>query len=199
MDEARRMREGMTMQPADVRRDSTRELARPGPIGLGIRVILGAAILYGFVALLTKWNVLLEDDPIDSDWYFTLGTLWLLPYVFNFMFRRRWGLWPAVVFVTGGAALGLVGYVVSGEFWNVVLAGWVYAGDLVVWTALAVSFPVAVATRSPGCELGAIPWLIARRRGQLDASPRPGCAVGLDRLDRWEATWRRRGPNAIKP
>jgi hypothetical protein len=196
MDEARRTREGMTMQTTDVRPDSTRELPRPGPIGLGIRVILGAAILYGFVALLTKWNVLLEDDPIDSDWYFTLGTLWLLPYVFNLMFRRRWGLWPAVVFVTGGAALGLVGYVVSGEFWNVVLAGWVYAGDLVVWTALAVSFPVAIATRSPGCELGAIPWLIARRRGQLDASPRPGCAVGLDRLDRWEATWRRREPNA---
>jgi len=186
------------MQSTDVRRDRTRKLPRPGPIGLTIRVILGAAIIYGFVALLTKWNVLQEDDPIDSDWYFTLGTLWLLPHVFNFTFRRRWGSWPTVVFLVGGAALGLAGSVVSGEFWTAALAGWVYAGDLVVWTALAVSFPVAVATRSPGCELGAIPWLIDRRRGYPQASPRPGCAVGLDHLDRWEARWRRREPNAIE-
>lgn len=51
--------------------------------------------------------------------------------------------------------------------------GWVYAGDLVVMTDLAVSFPVAVATRSPGCELGAIHWLIARRRGKTYARRGP--------------------------
>ena len=187
------------MQLTDVRRDPTRELARPGPIGLTIRVILGAAFIWGFVPLLTKWYVFLEHDPIESERYYTLATLWLLPYVFNFTFRRRWGLWPIVGFVSGGAALGLVGYLVSGEFWNPVLAGWVYAGDLLVWAALAVSFPVAVATRSPGCELGAIPWLIARRQGRIDAWPRPGCAVGLDHLDQWEATRRRREPDEIKP
>ncbi|SRR6266545_1861106 len=187
------------MQATDVRPDSTRELPRPGPIGLAIRVILGAAIIYGFVAVLTKWNVLLEHDPIESDWYFTLGTLWLLPYVFNFTFGRRWGPWPTVVFLAAGVVLGLTGYLLSGEFWNPVLGGWEYAGDLMVWIALAVSFPVAVATRSPGCELGAVPWLIARRRGRTYERPRPGCAVGLDRLDRWEAGWRRREPDAIEP
>ena len=30
------------------------QLARPGPIGLGIRVLLGATTLYWFAALLTK-------------------------------------------------------------------------------------------------------------------------------------------------
>jgi hypothetical protein len=187
----------MTMPPTDVRRDPARELARPGPIGMTIRVILGAALIYwAFVPLLTKWNAFLELDPIESERYYTLFTLCLLPHVFNFTFRRRWGPWPTVVFVAGGAALGLAGYLVSGEFWNPVLAGWVYGGDLLVVAALAVSFPVAVATRSPGCELGAIPWVIARRRGEAHASPRPGCAVGLDHLDRWEATWRRREPRA---
>jgi hypothetical protein len=68
----------------------------------------------------------------------------------------------------------------------------VYAGDLLVMPDLAVSFPIAVATRSPGCELGAIPWLIARRQGRAGAVPRFGCAVGLDRLDRWEASRTRR-------
>jgi len=69
-----------------------------------------------------------------------------------------------------------------------VLAGWTYAGDLLVWGAPAVSFPVAILTR-PGCELGAIAWLLAGRQGE--AAPRPACAVGLDRLDAWEAARRR--------
>jgi hypothetical protein len=181
------------MERTDVRPDPTPELPRPGPIGLALRVILGAAIIYlVFVPLLTKWNVFLDLDPIESERYFTLFTPWLLPHVFNFTFRRRWGQWPTVVFVGGGAALGVAGYLVSGEFWNGVLTGWVFAGDVVVFAALAVSFPVAVATRSPGCELGAIPWLIARRRGWTEEYQRPGCLVGLDHLDRWEARRRRR-------
>jgi hypothetical protein len=69
------------MYPTDVGRDSTRELARPGPIGLAIRVILGATVIYSLVALLTKWNGFLDQDPIESDRYYTLATLWLLPHV----------------------------------------------------------------------------------------------------------------------
>jgi hypothetical protein len=88
-----------------------------------------------------------------------------------------------------GAAIGLAGSLTGDGVWNPVLAGWTYAGDLLVWGALAVSFPVAIVTRSPGCELGALPWLLAGRQG--GAAPRPGCAVGLDRLDAWEAARRR--------
>jgi hypothetical protein len=165
------------------------QLARPGPIGLGIRALLGATILYWFAALLTKWNGFLEHDPIASGRLYTLFTIWLLPEVFTLTFRRPWGLWPAVVFVAGGAAIGLVGHLAGGGVWNPVLAGWTYGGDLLVWGALAVSFPVAIVTRSPGCELGVLPWLLAGRQGRV--APRPGCAVGLDRLDAWEAARKR--------
>jgi hypothetical protein len=82
------------MHSTDVRRDSAGELARPGPIGLAIRVIFGAASIYWLVALLTKWNVFLDHDPIQSKRSYTLATLWLLPYVFNFTFRRRWAHGP---------------------------------------------------------------------------------------------------------
>jgi hypothetical protein len=34
------------MHPTDVGQASTRELVRPGPIGLAIRVILGGAVIY---------------------------------------------------------------------------------------------------------------------------------------------------------
>jgi hypothetical protein len=94
-----------------------------------------------------------------------------------------------VVFVAGGAAIGLAGYLTGGEVWNPLLVGLTYAGDLLVWGPLAVSFPVAILTRSPGYELGALPWLLAGHQG--GAAPRPGCAVGLDRLDAWEASRRR--------
>jgi hypothetical protein len=157
----------VTMQPTITKQTPPGEVARPGPIGLTIRILLGAAMIYWLIALLTKWNVFLDLNPIESDRYYTLATLWLLPSVFHYTFRRRWGPWPTIVFVSGGAALGLAGSLVSGEFWNVALATWVYAGDLLVMMALAVSFPVAVATRSPGCEL--VPSHGSLRR---DAAPR---------------------------
>ena len=165
------------------------QLVPPGPIGLGIRALLGATSLYWFAALLTKWNVFLEHDPIESGRLYTLFTIWLLPEVVALTFRRLLGRWPAVVFVAGGGAIGLAGYLTGGGVWNPVLAGWTYAGDLLVFGALAVSFPVAIVSRSPGCELGALPWLLAGRQGE--AAPRPACAVGLDLLDAWEAARRR--------
>ena len=42
------------------------QLVRPGPMGLGIRVLIGATVLYWFAALLTKWSGSLERDPIQS-------------------------------------------------------------------------------------------------------------------------------------
>jgi hypothetical protein len=113
------------------------QLVRPGPIGLGIRVILGATMLYWFAALLTKWSGFVEHDPIQSGRIYTLFTIWLLPEVFALTFRRPWGRWPAVAFVAGGGAIGLAGYLTGGGVWNPVLAGWTYAGDLLVWGPLA--------------------------------------------------------------
>jgi hypothetical protein len=57
------------------------QLARPGPIGVGIRVLLGATTLYWFAALLTKWSGFVERDPIESGRLYTLFTIWSLPEV----------------------------------------------------------------------------------------------------------------------
>ena len=172
------------MRTIDERRDVL--LPRPGPIGLVIRVLLGAASVQGLVALFVNWESFRERNPIETDfWLITLATVWLLPDVFNITLGQRWRHWPRTLFLAGAAAIALVGYVAMGEIWNPALAAWVYGADLLVMGALVASFPVAVATRSPGCELGAIPWLLARGRGR--ASQRPACVAGLDRLDRWES------------
>ena len=161
--------------------------ARPGPVGLLIRVVLGMAAIYGLVDLVTSWDVFRDQDLIESDfWFITLFTLCLLPDVFNIGLRRRWGLWPLVVFLAGAAAIGLVDCLgevwTTGEFWTTALAAWVYAGDLLVFAALSVSFPVAIVTRTPGCELNAVPRLVARLRGTADAETRR-CILGVDLLD----------------
>jgi len=158
--------------------------AGPGPVGLLIRVVLGAASVYALVELVTKWDIFRDRNLIESDfWFVTLFTLCLLADVFNIGLRRRWGPWPIVVFLAGAAALGAVGYLASGEVWTAALAAWVYAGDLLVFGALSVSFPVAIAMRTPGCELNALPRLVARLRGTADAETRR-CLLGVDLLDR---------------
>jgi hypothetical protein len=156
----------------------------PGPVGLLIRVILGTAAVYALVELVTKWVIFRDLNLIESDfWFITLFTLCLLPDLFNIGLRRHWGAWPLVVFVAGAAAIGSVSYLASREIWTTALAAWVYAGDLLVFGALSVSFPVAIATRTPGCELNAIPRLVARLRGTADAETRR-CILGVDLLDR---------------
>jgi hypothetical protein len=158
--------------------------AQPGPVGLLIRVVLGAASVWGLVELVTNWDVFRDQDLIESDfWFITLLTLCLLADVFNIGgLRRRWGVWPLVVFLAGAAAIGSVGYLAAGELWTTALAAWVYAGDLLVFAALSVSFPVAIATRTPGCEFNAVPRLVARLRGTADAETRR-CILGVDLLD----------------
>jgi len=158
-------------------------LAGPGPVGLLIRVVLGAAAVYALVELITKWDIFRDQNLIESDfWFVTVFTLCLLADVFNIGLRRRWGAWPIVVFLAGAAALGAASYLAAGEIWTTALAAWVYAGDLVVFAALSVSFPVAIATRTPGCELNAIPRLVARLRGTADEETRR-CLLGVDLLD----------------
>ena len=157
--------------------------ARPGPVGLLIRVVLGAAVVYALVELITKWDIFRDQNLIESGfWFITLFTLFL-PNVFNIGLRGRWGIWPLVVFLAGAAAIGSASYLASGEIWTTALAAWVYAGDLVVFAALSVSFPVAVATRTPGCELNALPRLVARLRGTTDEQTRR-CILGVDLLDK---------------
>jgi hypothetical protein len=156
----------------------------PSPVGLMIRVILGAVVVYVLVELLTKWDIFRDLNLIESDfWFVTLFTLCLLPDVFNIGLRRRWGPWPIVVFLAGAVVLGSASYLTAGEVWTTALAAWVYAGDLLVFAALSVSFPLAIATRTPGCELNAIPRLVARLRGTADEETRR-CLLGVDLLDR---------------
>jgi hypothetical protein len=70
--------------------------------------------------------------------------------------------------------------------------GWlVYVLIVTVDGLLALSFLLAAALRTPGCEWRALPHLRARLSGEKTAFH--PCAIYLHRLDRWEVTRRRQG------
>jgi hypothetical protein len=172
------------MQAVNDRQQRRPAPATPGPAGLLIRVVLGAVSVYALVELVTQWDSFRDRNLIESDfWLITMFTLCLLADVFNIGLRRRWGAWPIVVFLAGAAAIGAASHLAAGAVWTTALAAWVYAGDLLVFGALSVSFPVAIATRIPGCELNALPRLAARLRGTTDEETRR-CLLGVDLLDR---------------
>jgi hypothetical protein len=155
------------MQAVNDRDEMRPGSARPGPVGLLIRVVLGTAAVYALVELLTKWDIFRDQNLIESDfWFITLFTLCLLADVFNIGLRRRWGPWPIVVFVAGAVVL-------------------------LVFGALSVSFPVAIVMRTPGCELNAVPRLVARLRGTTDEETRR-CLLGVDLLDKHQVRLPRR-------
>jgi hypothetical protein len=176
---------GSAMEAVNDRHEMRPGLAGPGPVGLLVRVVLGAAAVYALVELVTQWDSFRDRNLIKSDlWFITVFTLCLLADVFNIGLRRRWGVWPLVIFLAGAAAIGSVGYPAAGEVWTTALAAWVYAGDLLVFAALSVSFPVAIVTRTPGCEFNAIPRLVARLRGTSDEETRR-CLLGVDLFDKY--------------
>jgi hypothetical protein len=189
-----RVQGGFDMQAVNDRHGIPPAPAGPGPVGLPIRMVLGAAAVYALAELVTQWDSFRDQNPIESDfWFITLFTLCLLADVFNIGLRRHWGVWPIVVFLAGAAAIGSASHLAAGQLWTTALAAWVYAGDLLVFGALSVSFPVAIATRTPGCELNAIPRLVARLRGTTDKQTRR-CLLGVDLLDKHQLRlrWRAR-------
>jgi hypothetical protein len=83
------------MQATNERHEMRPGPAGPGPVGLLIRVILGAAAVYALVELITQWDSFRDRNLIESDfWFITLFTLCLLPDLFNIGLRRQWALWP---------------------------------------------------------------------------------------------------------
>ena len=44
--------------------------ARPGAVGLLIRVVLGAASVWGLVELVTSWDIFRDQNLIESDFWF---------------------------------------------------------------------------------------------------------------------------------
>ena len=67
-------------------------LPRPGPIGRGVRLVLGLALLYFFAGIVSGFPGLADGvDPANPLTWVGLGTaLYVMPEIVRRVFSRRW-------------------------------------------------------------------------------------------------------------
>ncbi len=173
----------MTESRPFYRFDEPGTLHPPGAVGRLVRFALGASLLWLTYRLSVDSG--LEDLTRWQFNFWVLFALWLFPAVVNIGFGRVWGHWfPRVAIVTTGLAAALASYpshgtVAGPSLWWVVVPWMIYT-----FGHLGLSFVLAAAQATPGCEMRAIPHLI----GRITRRPRAEhyCPGFLDRLDRWE-------------
>jgi hypothetical protein len=112
-------------------------------------------------------------------------TLWLVPDVVNIGWGTNWKAWPRyaaagilIVWVIGGGLLG-------GSWWSPGLGRFAWLLCLYTFGHLGLSFVLAAAIATPGCEMRAIPHLWTLVTGR--ATKEHFCPAFLARLDAWES------------
>ena len=191
--------------PVDEPVDSMKP-AKTGPFGILARLGGLAVTLWGLYQIIFDWpsfatqvggvppGLVIADTEIFAESGIVLVTgftVLLFSDVVNITFRRNWGYRPIQLLLALAVVALAVDLIVYEEAWAAPLGWLVLGADLFVFVFLAVSFIVGIPMRFRGCELGALPALAARMRGQpVDDTSR--CIVGLHKIDEWED--RRKSP-----
>lgn len=114
-----------------------------------------------------------------------LPGLFLISYVINIGYSRSWGKRPAIVSAGVLAAVALASFLSSGTVETEVFARVLWSWELYLFAHLGLSFILAAAIGTPGCEMRAIHDLYSRVTGS--PSREHYCPVGpLHAIDQWE-------------
>jgi hypothetical protein len=168
---------------------------RTGPVSRLVRVVLAgllAATVYGLVRTGMRS---FSDPEILAEPGFWLITIIAVQNMYGLpaqLAGPRWGWRVLVGFLVVAAVAVIVAVGTSGTLWAAPLTWLLYPLELVVLSVVAVAFVVSALLGRPGCELGVLGELAARRRGADDpeGAQVTSCVVGLHRLDAWEARQR---------
>jgi hypothetical protein len=165
---------------------------RTGPVSRLVRVVL-AGLLGATVYGLVRTGMRSFSDPeILAQPGFWLITVIAVQNVYGLpaqLAGPRWGWRVLVGLLVVAAVAAIVAVGASGTLWAAPLTWLLYPLELVVLSVVAVAFVVSALLGRPGCELGVLGELAARRRGAGDPEEPPAapCVIGLHRLDAWEA------------
>ncbi|MEW4983246.1 MAG: hypothetical protein AB1Y26_08440 [Cycloclasticus sp.] len=163
-------------------------LKRPGPIGRLVRLLFAAVCGWFLVWLILAGPAQLaaQFPYIIELWLWALLALYLFPYVINIGFGRDWGRRPQLIVIACGCVASILSYTIDNNVWGAPLAWFIIAWLFYVYTHLAISFFLSAILATPGCEMRALPHLLAimRNRPPLEHH----CPVGpLSRIDAWES------------
>ncbi len=163
-------------------------LRAPGHIGRLVRLALGFACVWFLVELAHEGPIQIAArfPYVDRLWLWAIPALYLFSYVVNIGFGKSWGRWPQYVVIVCALAASIISYVTYFSFWGLPLAWFIIIWLSYVYVHLGLSFVLAAILATPGCEMRALPQLLAM------ISDRPFtvhyCPVGpLSRIDAWEA------------
>ena len=162
-------------------------LTRSGPIGRLLRFVFGLMCAWFLMLIMTDTARTAARFPnIMELWPGIFFALYLFSYVINIGFGRQWGRWPQIVILSCTAAAAFGSFAAYGIVWGPPLAWFIMAWVSYLYTHLAISFFLSAVLATPGCEMRALPHLIAKlgNRAPLEHD----CPVGpLSRIDAWEA------------
>lgn len=162
-------------------------LARPGPVGRIVRLALGIACLYAIYQLLLYHQAIISTPVavLPNFWLLVFAAILIINYVVNIGFGKSWGRWPSYVSVAAALLFATMSWLAFGTpdhpLFGVVLWSWL----VYFYLHLGLSFVLAAAIGTPGCEMRSIPQILGRMRGR--AAPEHHCPASLiSKIDDWE-------------
>lgn len=173
------------MPSEETRFEASGTLDRPGLVGRAVRLLLGAWLILVCWTYVRYPEVFIQDGipPLTT----LLGipiALWLIPPVVNIGWGTNWKAWPRYV-SAGLLVVWILGNMLLGDsLWTPALGRFVWLLCLYTFGHLGLSFLLASAIATPGCEMRALPHLWTLLSGR--ATKEHFCPGFLNGLDAWE-------------
>jgi len=175
----------MSLSADETRFEAAGTLHKPGPIGRIVRLLLGTWLLF------VCWTYIRYPEVFTGEavppWSTLIGipfALWLIPPVINIGWGTNLRAWPRHVAAGILIAWVLGNNLLGGSWWSPGLGRFVWLFCLYTFGHLGLSFLLASAIATPGCEMRALPhsWTLLTRRETKEHF----CPGFLNGLDGWE-------------
>ena len=162
-------------------------LERPGPIGRMVRLAMGILCLYALYVLLVYRHSIMENpvSVLPEIVVIVFFAILIINYVVNIGFGKSWRRWPSYISIAAGAALAGFGWILFGTADHPLFGVGLWTWLVYFYSHLGISFVLAAAIATPGCEMRAIPELIGQIRGR-ETEEHHCPASFITRIDAWE-------------
>lgn len=162
-------------------------LERPGPVGRIVRLALGILCTYALYQLIL-YRVSITTTPVSvlpNIAVIVLAAILVINYVGNIGFGRSFGRWPSYVSIGTALFFAAMSLLAFGTANHPMLGAALWLWLVYFYGHLGVSFLLAGAIATPGCEMRAIPELVGRVTGR-EVEEHHCPAAFISRIDAWE-------------
>ena len=162
-------------------------LDRPGPIGRVVRLALGILCSYALYVLIVYRATIIATpvSALASLTVMVLAALFIINYVVNIGFGKSFGRWPIYISIAVMLLVATMSWLAFGTPDHPMLGAVFWLWLVYFYSHLGVSFVLAAAIATPGCEMRAIPELIGRLTGRRTEEHHCPASF-ITRIDAWE-------------